>query len=83
MVLLSTCTSGGEQDPPPRDTAAAETQAPSDAPTAEPETTEEAMDEDTVITDMAGREVTLPVKIETVFGVNNTASILIYTMVAG
>ncbi len=81
MVLLSACSSGGEQSTPPSQMAMKETAGPTAEPAAEPELAEEEMAGDKTITDMAGREVTIPNEINSVFGVNNTASILLYTIV--
>ena len=82
LILLSSC---GNEVQESSETAepvetAEPTEVPTDEPTAEPVPTE-AIPEEITVTDMAGREVTLPAEINTVFGVNNTASILLYTIV--
>jgi iron complex transport system substrate-binding protein len=82
LVLLSACGGGGQESSAATETAETTepTKSTTEEPTAEPEPTE-AMPEETTVMDMAGREVTLPAEINTVFGVNNTASILLYTIV--
>jgi len=87
VMLISFAACGGNQ-PISEDNETAEvtpevteTVEEEPAKTEEPAETEEAVSDETIsITDMAGREVTVPTQINKVFGSNNTSSILLYTL---
>ncbi len=82
LILMLSFMAGCAAQPEASDTEKTETVTPeiTKEPTAEPteEPTPEPME--VTIEDMAGRSVTVPTNIESVFGSNNNSTILLYTL---